>query len=565
MLKSFRNFRRTNFVNKKKFSFQQLRSLPRKYWYVPPLFIAVIVGLYPVLLGGPSTVDERAYHWPKIMGIVQNNGFTYFDSSLPWTYSYPLGYALVASFSWPLVGTDLAFRSPQILFAFITVLSIYTIGKRFSKNVGIVTAIIFTASPIFGILIRMASDDLAYGAFSLAAVALMSEASSYRDANQRNRFFYFALMSLAIAGQFKFPMVVVAILAPLIVKFLFDDWKKKTFQVKNLFFIVISLSLSSVYMIRNYFTYRNPVFPISIQKGDHEIFVGPLKDYDNTTIQLNSTFPLEEPFRIFKIWHATFFDFFQSPNEDSLGSYNFTISIIFLALVFLVLFNIKSLDSFHKILLITNLLIAIFVPRIFLPRYGFFIIFILLIYAVSQMNSLNLRIKHLIPLSYIILLGTMPIVLQNYQTTAWINSQSESGQVFLNRQANVDRQINLTNDGTVLPAIAVKWIQENVGEKKLLCYAAATNYPSLFWNLERTSLVKYAPILESDRFPNSNISSKRYSEVDLSAWLARNRGCDFLVSYTFWNNSSLLQDNWIVRLSDNSSNLWILSKVQNAK
>ena len=93
-------------IKRKSLTTSDLRSFFGQYWFLPPFILSIFVGVYPALLGGPSTVDERAYHWPQILGIVQNNGFTTFDSSLPWTYTYPLGKAVSSAFTWPFVQTD---------------------------------------------------------------------------------------------------------------------------------------------------------------------------------------------------------------------------------------------------------------------------------------------------------------------------------------------------------------------------------------------------------------------------------------------------------------------------
>jgi hypothetical protein len=501
------------------------------YWYIPLFFASFAVGIYPALLGGPSTVDERAYHWPQILGIVQNNGFSTFDSSLPWTYSYPLGNAVVSSFLWPFVQTDLSFRSIQILFALIAILSIYILGRLFSKNVGILSALIMTASPIFCVLIRMSSDDLPYGAFVLATSALLVTYKTSKDKAQSSSLLYSALISFALAGQFKYPIVSFLIAFPLIISIIWEHKNSRSQQIKIATLSMSSALLSFVYPIHNYIQYRNPFYPMTIEIGNLNIYKGPLPSIDNKSINPSTTFEIQEPFRVIKMWHGSFFDFFQTPNEDSLGAYNYVIGTILIAAFIYGLGSLKAMNLTLRLLLVTNLIIVILIPGIFLPRYGFYVIAILSIFAVNAVIRIIGNSKSMITFGLLVSLGLIPSIYQNMTTKKWIYSQSGEQNVFQNGQSAIDRKFDLAIDGSILSASAVNWIQQNVGQGEKVCYSAATNYPSSFWNLSRTSKVKYSPILETDRYPNSNNSDKKYSSIEVNAWVNDNLDCDYLIAY----------------------------------
>jgi hypothetical protein len=536
-----------------------LSYLLRTYWFFIAFLIAFLTGIYPALLGGPSTVDERAYHWPQILGIVQNNGFTTFDSSLPWTYAYPLGKAMFCSFTWPFIQTDLAFRSVQILFALIAVISIYIIGKHFSRNVGIISSLVIATSPVFAVMLRMSSDDLSYGSFVLAATAFLIQANISKSSEISQKLFFCGLLSVALSGQFKFPVVSIIIASPLILKYIIGKKQAVKLVLANLTATFIFFVLGLSFAIRNYFEFRNPFYPMTVDIGKHSIFIGPLISINNDTIRPSTTFSLEEPFRLLKIWHATFFDFFQPPNEDSLGSYNYLVGLLLIATFIYGLTKFGALDRTYKLLLLTNILVAIAIPGIFHPRYGFFVVAILIIFSLNALSSFISKPKEAMLLSTAVLLGLMPTYMNNVQAQKWISSQS-GGDLYNNGQSYIDRQIDLSSDGTVLPAKMVKWIQENVIEKNLVCYSAATNYPSAFWNLERTSHVRYSPILQLDRYPNSNNSLKIYKNEEISAWFERNGNCDYIVTYGSPNIEQVSLGKWQKIISDDSRNIWILER-----
>jgi hypothetical protein len=289
------------------------------------------------------------------------------------------------------------------------------------------------------------------------------------------------------------------------------------------------------------------------------IFEGPLIAINNQSIQPSTTFSIDEPYRLLKIWHATFFDFFQVPNEDSLGAYNYLVGLLLIATFVFGLTKFFSLNLTYKLLLISNLTVAVMVPGVFHPRYGFFVVAILIIFSLNALSSFISKPKNAMLLSAALLLGLAPTYLHNVNAQKWISSQS-GGDLYHNGQSYIDRQIDLSSDGTVLPANLVRWIQENVTEKKLVCYSAATNYPSAFWNLERTSQVRYSPILQSDRYPNSNNSLKTYMNEEISAWLERNVKCDYIVTYGSQDVERASLEKWQKVISEGSQNIWILER-----
>jgi hypothetical protein len=557
--KTYNNSKSFTLLRKNSWKREYLGTLLKTYWFFIAFVIAFLSGIYPALLGGPSTVDERAYHWPQILGIVQNNGFTSFDSSLPWTYTYPLGKAMFSAFTWPFIQTDLAFRSVQILFALIATISIYIIGKHFSRNVGIISSLVLAASPVFAVTLRMSSDDLGYGSLVLAAAAFLCSANISKSTILSRKLFLFGLLSVALSGQFKFPVVSIILASPLILLYLI---RQKSSYKNILIYSTLSLTsfgIGTVFAIRNFFEFRNPFYPMTVKIGNRSIFEGPLVAINNQSIQPSTTFSIDEPYRLLKIWHATFFDFFQVPNEDSLGSYNYVVGLLLIATFVFGLTKFISLSLTFKLLLISNLTVALIIPGVFHPRYGFFVIAVFVIFSINAFSAVIEEPKPAIFLGFAILMGLAPILIQNVNSRGWINSQS-SGDMYNNGQSYVDRNIDLTPDGTVLPSKLVAWIQENVTEKKLVCYSAATNYPSAFWNLDRTSQVRYSPISESDRYPNSNNSLKIYENKEISTWLKRNIKCDYIVTYGSQDIEQLSKDNWQKVISEDSRNIWILGR-----
>ena len=282
---------------------------------------------------------------------------------------------------------------------------------------------------------------------------------------------------------------------------------------------------------------------------------------NNETIRPSTTFDIEEPFRVLKIWHATFFDFFQVPNEDSLGSYNYIVGTLLIAAFCFALTQFNALNTTFKILISSSLFLALIMPGIFLPRYGFFVIFILVIFSVSVITPVLSNNRFIAICACLVLFGLTPILMQNHEAKKWIQSQATGGNIYKNGQSFIDRRIDLASDGTVLPARSVKWLQENVSHREIVCYAAATNYPSSYWNLERTSIVRYEPISMSDRYPNSNNQDKIYSQSQLKSWLKKVEMCNYLVTYSSIGDLKALSTKWEKIKSESSSNISIYGSI----
>jgi hypothetical protein len=201
-------------------------------------------------------------------------------------------------------------------------------------------------------------------------------------------------------------------------------------------------------------------------------------------------------------------------------------------------------------------------PGIFHPRYGFFIIFILVVLSMNSLLPIFSNNKIIAIFTCLVLVGLTPILLQNNEAKKWIYSQSGDGDAFKNGQSFIDRKIDLATDGTVLPAIMVEWIQANVSRGERVCYSAATNYPSLYWNLERTSNVKYLPIREMDRYPNSNNNTVIYSKKEFTDWLVRSRTCDYLIAYGIQPELRVLFSDWERVVEDPAKNIWMMKRMR---
>jgi hypothetical protein len=523
-------------------------------------FLSILIGIYPGLLGGPSTVDERAYHWPQILGIIQNNGFTTFDSTHPWTSSYPLGKAQMMSFTWPWIHSDLGFRAVQILFGLIAILSIYSIGRILSRRVGLLASLLFAASPVFSVMLRMASDDLAFGAFTIAAIAMLIYSYNASESTELKQYLLFGSISFALAGQFKFPALTAALCLPIMVAVVVKHSKSLRNTLEMLAILSLGVLIGSVYLIRNLLDHQNPFYPMTVNLFGKTIFEGPLINLDTETLRPSTTFSIDAPYKTLKLWHATFFDWFQPPNEDSLGSYNFLVGMLILVLIIYAFMYQKNFPFILRILFNTLILALILFPALFIPRYGFVVVMLLSIFGTQILMTYQLKFPTFLALGALCLMGLTPIVIQNSMTKQWIYSQLGAQNALENGQSAIDRKYDLANDGTVASASAVRWIQSNVKENQKVCYSAATNYPSSFWNLSRTSKVKYAPILESDRYPNSNKIDAIYSKSELDTWINVNLDCDYLIAYRTNKDLLLTTDKFKESSFDSKDKLLILEK-----
>lgn len=529
-------------------SSKSLRSLMENlspvYLSFPFFLFAFLVGILIGLFGGPIGVDERSYHWPQVLAIIQNNGVTTFDSSLPWTYGYPLGKAQMAAFTWPFLENDYAFRAPQVLYGLLMLLSIYSIGRYFSMKVGIIAALLLATSPVFMTQLRLLSDDLGYGAYTTAAVALLAKSISETDVRVRHKLYRYGILGIAISANFKFPIVSALLCLPLVAMFWYANRSDNSNRSKSMFFTLVAFASCTFYPLKNLINTGNPFFPMTVKIGNFEIFSGPYSTINNQTARPSTTFDVEEPLRVIKLWFAAFFDFYQPPNEDSLGAYNYLFGMLLIVLFLFALSRFNTYVLPYKLILGMSLLTISFLPAIFLPRYSFYIIGMLGAFALATLPVEKVTQKQLVLIFLLISLSVLPQLHDSIQYKNWINSQLAEKELFRNGQASIEETFSLSTNGETLPHQYVKWIHENVKSNELVCYAASVNYPSLFWNLDRSSKVRYAPILDTDRHPNSNNPAQKYSEYQLSAWVDKNRECNYMFAYETTLSPWLAFGNW---------------------
>ena len=553
-------------AKKLKTLFYESLSLKNKFKYLLLYATAIagafIVGIFPGIFGGPSTVDERAYHWPQILGIIQNNGFTTFDSALPWTYAYPLGNAQMGAFAWTLTKTDLSFRATQIPLGILCLLAIYLIGSQISRRTGFLSVLLLACSPLFSILLRMSTDDLAYGTFTLSTMGFLVFGLRSRNLKEQKTSFYLALVGFAIIGQFKFPLIALIFCGPLFLFYIFRMERRTSYNVlKRLFLLMLSILVSTDYMIRNLLVYKNPVFPMTLKVLGHTFFSGPLISIDNTTINPSTTFEINSPFRLLKLWHATFYDWFQVPNEDSLGSYNYLIGSVILVSAIIFIVRLQKASLAFQIITPTALIICLTLPGIFLPRYGFFVVAIICIIGAAIFSTILNTRKLQMTVGILAVLGLTPIFLQDLSTYRWIKSQSSHMANFGNQQVPIDEKYDLATDGSVVPSTVVTWIHHNIKKGEVMCYNAAVNYPSSYWNVARDSKTYFKPINSLDRYPSANDSHRTYVNPELEFWLQKNQICDFLGVYPNVASEILTLRNNDWKLATKSSTLEILRRV----
>lgn len=524
-------FRRKRiFLNLSSFLENFKRYKPNAWLLLGTLYACV--SFAPSLLGGPSTDDERAYHWPQALAMIQANHFTFFDAKLPWTYSYPLGNSALMVFSWVITGNDLAFRAPQLQLLLISQLSLFLLVRKIynTKLSSIICALTFF-SPLTAVFLRMSTADLAYGSLIISACYFLFEALNQNDTKQAKRHAVWFFVCFALAGHMKFPLVALVLFTQIILIALM--FKKIT--PITLFRAMAAPSLIGlagiVYLIRNLLLFDNPVYPLAFKLGSFA-FPNALVEISNATIRPSTTMRIEAPFRYLKSMQATFFDWFQIPNPDSLGSYNYLIGSGFLLLSLfglLQLFRAKHLMFAFCMSAILTFAIA---PGSFLPRYGFFLVYLFLTPCLMPIASLleNSTTRRVI--GFLILMSTYTSILYTLNSYDWVKTNLDpiKRNILLNGVGYLDRNASLGSTLNVAPPDLVRYIQDNVEEREVVCFQAAGDHPSAFWNQRRSNVVKYAPVTELERYPSS-ILEQTYTSSELNAYLSKHMNCDYLVLY----------------------------------
>ena len=546
----------------RKFNFRSvLKNV--KWLYSLPVLIFVFIAVLPGMLGGPSTDDERSYHWPQALAMVQSNHFVVFDSKLPWTYSYPLGNASISAFTWGISQSDFGFRSPQIIFYLIGLVSIFGIAEKFlSFRYAVIISTIFGISPLMGVMLKMTTADLAYGSMILASINLLLTSVYSRTTKSKLENLLFGLLAFILSGQFKFPVLSFLLIAPLIIVLIIQTDSKNHTKFRVFFMSLLASVFGFVYMIRNFFSFNNPFFPMSVDLGVYK-FLGPMAPIDNNSVRPSTTFKLEEPLRTLKIYHAVFHDFFQQPNPDSLGSFNFLIGLLLLATSFIGIAMMYSRNRSLSLYVVYVLVLYLIIPGSYLPRYSFFLVGIFTLFSLIPFESFVSSKNKLFPILLVVSLGAIPTTIETIRAVKWIESQRDLDvPLFNNASLASDIKFEFGSSASYLPPALISFIRDNVRENENVCYSAAADHPSNFWNLKRSNTVSYTPIAQSERYPISRVD-QNYSQETLVNWIKNNKKCDWLTIYSQENIGTLVDLGYVIKINTQTlPEITILRKVK---
>jgi hypothetical protein len=475
------------------------------YFLYVPILLVIIFYFINGLLFKPSSIDELAYHIPQSVGAFQEHRLYDFDGPLPWIKHYPQGAAVLWGYCISVLHSDYMARFPQILLLILTILSLLMILRKRSIGESISLTLIFSmlVMPVTYVLSTTNKADLGYCAFILCFVAFLYPST---EKNKQIKFI-FSLIALCGAATFKIPVLafIVYVIA-LIVFFIncFSNHNKKNLTVKKLFldycnesyiyftedkkrlvlpiFLVLVISTSFYVYLNNFKFLSNPFYPVNVVIGSTKIFDGPL---NFSGVSGHSTFGDLQSFSKVRVWHAILYDIFSPLNEDSYGSAGYIFGAFFLAMSFfsLTLVGVRKFNSgdLWKISISLIFLLPLFLPSLYVPRYHFFMLILILILAADVFEHLDRNVFSRL-MVFIFLLSMPSLIVITYvfkNKLKWVYSNSE----VYDRGLGIQFKYPGLEGMGPSPQI-VKYIKENakkddeiiVGANLLLGYLWNSNY-----------------------------------------------------------------------------------------
>lgn len=520
------------------------------------IFISILLSWISGMFGGPLSVDERAYHWPQALAIIQENKFVTFNSALPWSFSYPLGLPSINAFSFILTGNDLAFHLNSTISLLLMLLCLKQLAIQVT-NTQIGTLILggIALSPILILVSHFSTNDIQYGSCIIASIYFLYQ---YSRIKQNSRpYLYASLLAFSMSGQFKFPILSSAVYLPILFLSIVKLEKNKK-NIQTFIIIFLSILITFIYPIRNLLKFQNPLYPMTVKVSKLTLFDGPMPNLTNSAINAHSNFDLRNA-SIFKLWLASLFDAKQSLSEDSLGSIHLFLGVILLILITVNLFLILKRRN-RNMFFFWFLFILLIFPGLWLPRYGFAVLFLTILLGSASLKYIKInRILYFV-LNLVIFSYVYIDVGQLYRDYQWINSQRENVPIWNYPSGKLDEKFPFGDSLNYVQPNQVKFIRKTVGKNEIFCYNSATNYSSLYWNVERSNKVIYLPVDNSQNYPNNNQPSYRFSQSAIKKWSETLDKCTYFLTNNDAKIEKILISKKFIVTSAKSENTKIFSK-----
>lgn len=253
--------------------------------------LQVLWWAFQAYLFPPYAWDEFSYHLPKVAFMMQSHGITSFPTDFHWVTQYPFAIELVFLWNVIYLNNDVLVNGSQILFAVATVLAIYGIARKLGvKPQNAAFAMVFLFVPI---VIQQATTcyiDIAVSSMLVVAMNFML----MKDKPSVNLIIMGLSVGVMVSAKYSFILPGLVLSAAFVYLVLHQSQRaggpqgrllasrrKGLLRALSLYTIPLLL-VGSIWCVRNWAVYDNPLAPGEVSVLGKTIFHGPasLNDLD---------------------------------------------------------------------------------------------------------------------------------------------------------------------------------------------------------------------------------------------------------------------------------------------
>lgn len=473
---------------------------------------------------GLAAWDELAYHAPQAIQAFQDGRLASLDSTLPWTYMYPKGAAVIWAWTMFFTRGDTLFHAVQLGFGLQLLLAAYVLARRMGAGRPCALCAVFALGwmPLFLQTTTIASADIGVAAAVLGMLAFAAPSPNTRIAPASR---FFAALFLAQAALIKTPvMPVLLALAGVTYSVVTEVRQRKPGVLRRLAasrFLWAGAAVIAVSFFRYlqaWIAHGNPFYPIQVNFRGRALLSGIVPPIDEFVTTHTSQGILVKG-SLIRAYHAVWTDWFANLNSDSAA--NIGPVVILSVLVLFAAFAIWSLRSrsLWNVLLVAVTVAGALVPAAYHPRYGIPITALMVVGAVVFIAHAHGDHRAALRSAFVLAAAcALPLVWYDLSVSVAFMRNISHGAWFAHRSTIFQETVQM-GDPNIYPTPEMIKAIRTTGPGKLLVWDV-TCFHALMWNRDYSNRTLYLAGAELDRFPGGPDTLSALTAEQAHAWAA---------------------------------------------
>jgi|GEM_PF-3782001 len=468
--------------------------------------------------------DELSYHGPQAIQAFQDGRLAPLDSTLPWTYMYPKGAAVIWAWTMFFTRGDTLFHAVQLAFGLQLLLAAYVLARRMGAGRPCAICAVFALAwmPLFLQTTTMASADIGVAA---AAVGMMALAAPAPGAGATPVSRFFAALFLAQAALIKMPVIPVLLAAAGVIYAAVTEFRNRkpaALRVlaasRSLWAGAAVIAISFFQYVQSWVEHGNPLYPIRVSFLGRVLFPGFVPPVEEFVTTHTSHGALAKG-SLIRAYHAVWTDWYANLNSDSAANIGPVVALaVLLLFAAFAIWSIRTRSLWNSLFAGVTIAGAL-VPAAYHPRYGIPITALMVVGAVVFIAQGNGETRAALRSAFIFAAAcALPFVCHDlYLSAKYVRNINHGAWLF--RRATIFQETVQMGEANTYPTPEMIRAIRTTGHGKLLAWNV-TCFHALMWNRDYSNRTLYLSGTRLDRFPGSPDTLSALTSGQARAWTA---------------------------------------------